>query len=208
MNVKNAVLLIIMMTIGFAGSVQADLGGLVFSFSDTGSGTTLLTASGTADITGGLAGTIPESYSIGWDNLGGSGNDSTSLVADSDFFSFNEPNVSGVFNSYGITQGSTPLNVNGVNLESLDLDGTGATLPYFVLWFESALPQTGIVSATGSAVLNFDFANLPYTVGDSIDLQANGDVTFEFVAIPEPASIGLIGLVSGGIYFSRRFFMI
>jgi hypothetical protein len=30
----------------------------------------------------------------------------------------------------------------------------------------------------------------------------------EMTAIPEPASLGLIALVSGSLYFSRRFFLI
>lgn len=196
---------IILTSVGIAGSLQA---GMVFSFSDNGSGTTLLTASGDVFLLGEVPGVSAEAFSIGWDNLGSSGNDSTSLVADSDFFSFNEPNVGGVFSSYGITQGATPLNVNGVNLSSLDLDGTAASFPYFVLWFEDVLPQSGSVSAAGSAVVNFDFANLPYSVGDSIDLQGNGEVVFEFVAIPEPASAGLMVLISGGIYFTRRFFVV
>ena len=42
------------------------------------------------------------------------------------------------------------------------------------------------------------------------NLTSNNDVwgldNVSFVAIPEPASMGLIGLVSGGIWFTRRFF--
>lgn len=33
-------------------------------------------------------------------------------------------------------------------------------------------------------------------------------ITIDTVSIPEPASIGLLGLISGGIYFTRRFFIV
>jgi len=46
--------------------------------------------------------------------------------------------------------------------------------------------------------------------GYSIVFDGYTNFTFcqEMVAIPEPASIGLIVLISGGLYFQRRFFVI
>ncbi len=56
----------------------------------------------------------------------------------------------------------------------------------------------------------------PVAIGESLDfgydILFDGYTSFTFcqemTAIPEPASLGLIALVSGGLYFKRRFFVI
>ena len=56
----------------------------------------------------------------------------------------------------------------------------------------------------------------PVAIGESLDfgydIVFEGFTSFKFcqemTAIPEPASLGLIALVSGSLYFSRRFFLI
>ena len=180
---------------------------MVFTFSDNGGGTTLVTGSGSADVTGGTPAVSGDATRLGWDNFSPVGvNNSTSLIADSDFFTFNFPPFGGVFRNVSATLGATPLNVDGVNLGTstgLGIDGTDAAFPFFALFFPGGLPQTGVVSASGSAVLNIAFSNLPYGVGQSVDLQNNGDVEFQFVPEPHTAlflGTGLLGLAA----FRRR----
>ena len=50
-----------------------------------------------------------------------------------------------------------------------------------------------------------DGSTVPYLSAAHVQGIAGGDSGW--VAIPEPASISLIGLVTGGIYFARRFFI-
>lgn len=52
-----------------------------------------------------------------------------------------------------------------------------------------------------NATLGDTLSNTPWDSSSVYDLQ------FAIHGIPEPASIGLIGLVSGGVYFARRFFI-
>ena len=93
MKVKYTALLIMLISVGLAGSLQAQM---TFQFSDNGAGTTLITASGSANLTGGQAAFGALVESIGWDDISTPGtNHSYYLVADSDFFTFNEPNVGG-----------------------------------------------------------------------------------------------------------------
>ena len=205
MKIKYTALLITLITVGFAGSLQAQM---TFVFSDTGSNTTLITASGSADLTGTTAASGNNQNWVGWDNFSSAppANDSTSLWADSDFFSFNTNKLSG-FNSFEATLGSIPLNINGVPVVDLAMDGPAST-PFFSLFFDQfvgLLPQTGIVTAEGSAVFGINFADLPYAAGNSIDLQGNGDVVFEFAAIPEPTTVSLLGLSAlAGVMLKRH----
>lgn len=199
-----AVLLITLMA--FSGSASA---GLLFNFSDNGSGTTLLTASGSLDLTGSTAATGVHSQLIGWDDdvVGNTG-----LVADSDLFLFNNPgpSINSNFHQYN-SVGPNTLSVGGNYLaqtSSLWMDGNQPdNYQFFALNFGTALAQTGIVVATGSAVLDFDFANLPYASGTSLDLMQDQSVVFDFGAsasVPEPSILALMGLGLAGIGFARR----
>ena len=202
MKVKYTALLITLITVGFAGSLQAQM---TFAFSDNGSGTTLITASGSTTLTGNGAFTPGSERLIGWDNTGSAGtNNSFALLADSGFFTFNEPNIGGGFAQFAVSNGD--LTVDGVALEFLEMDGTNSSsaYPYFALGFTNSLPQTGSVTASGSAVVDFNFLGLPY-FGQTIDLQNKGEVLFEFAAIPEPTTVSLLGLSAlAGVMLKRH----
>lgn len=202
MQLKYTAQLVMLISVGFVGSLQAQL---TFQFSDNGSNTTLITASGTATLTGGQGALGALVTRIGWDDISTPGtNHSFYLVADSDFFTFNEPNVGGGFNQFTLSGGD--LAIGGIALAFLEMDGTDSPdpYPYFALNFDSALPQTGTVEASGSAVVNFDFLGLPY-FGQSFDLQGTGDVVFSFDAIPEPTTVSLLGISAlAGIMLKRH----
>jgi hypothetical protein len=102
-----------------------------------------------------------------------------------------------------------------------DLTGTGGaapatsttgTSPFFFLQTESILslpggaPSTGEVNET-AVFAGVTLASLGMVAGESMNVVWEGDSAV-IQTIPEPASLGLIGLVSGCIYFSRRFFMV
>ncbi len=60
----------------------------------------------------------------------------------------------------------------------------------------------------------FDFVIYPNPDSEEIFIANLSDpynspriVEIDTISIPEPASIGLIGLISGGVYFTRRFFI-
>ena len=170
---------------------------LMFNFSDNGGTTTLVTASGSADLTGGTPAAGARLRLVGWDDLAPAGDNSTSLVADSDFFTFNVPNIGGGHHTFSAI-GVPTLTVGGVSIrgdnQALRLDGSGAAFPFFALDFVADLPQTGVVSAIGNVVIDIDFAILPYASGTSIDLQGNGDVVFQFgtvSSVPEPGIVPL-----------------
>jgi hypothetical protein len=60
----------------------------------------------------------------------------------------------------------------------------------------------------------FDFVIYPNPDWENIFIANQADPAFnppsfieiDTISIPEPATLGLLGLISGGIYFSRRFF--
>lgn len=201
----NRLAFIFIIFMAFNGTASA---GLLFNFSDNGGNTTLLTASGTLDLTGSTsAGTTTWNRFIGWDdNLGYN----TGLVADSGSFLFNNPapSISG-FNSYN-SIGTNTLSVGGNLLtqsSSLWMDGNVSSFSqFFALDFGIPLAQTGIVQATGSAVLNFSFDDLPYDAVTSLDLMQDQSVIFQFgaVAVAEPSIIALFGLGIFGLGLSRR----
>lgn len=60
------------------------------------------------------------------------------------------------------------------------------------------------MTASGSAVLNFNFADLPYAAGQSVDLQGNGDVVFQFGSVPEPGIMLLLGSGLAALAVHRR----
>jgi hypothetical protein len=49
-----------------------------------------------------------------------------------------------------------------------------------------------------ASTVNIDVGGIPVLTGDFVKINL----------VPEPASIGLLGLISGGIYFARRFFVV
>lgn len=202
MKIKYTALLITLITVGFAGSLQAQM---TFAFSDNGSNTTLITASGSADLTGGSPAIVDFSDLIGWDDYGNVGPDeSTVLISDSSFYTYENPSIGGGFTQFTVLGGD--LTVDGVALEFLKMDGTNSSsaYPFFALTFVSVLPQSGTVSASGSAVVNFDFLNLPY-FGQSVNLQGTEGVIFEFAAIPEPTTVSLLGLSAlAGVMLKRH----
>ena len=53
---------------------------------------------------------------------------------------------------------------------------------------------------------NANFVDQATTIGD-VTFNTFENVTFIATVIPEPASAGLLALISGGIYFARRFFI-
>ena len=110
---------------------------------------------------------------------------------------------------------SFSLSVTGSSFSSLDFNGF--RFDEFG-WQDAPRIITG-VSVTDN-IDGFDASNVSYTA-DEIFVNFSGlysgegnsgegivDVIISTQVIPEPASIGLLGLVSGGIYFSRRFFRI
>jgi hypothetical protein len=65
---------------------------------------------------------------------------------------------------------------------------------------------TEIVLRSANGTWNFQVATP--NAGGASDTVAFSGYGHALVAIPEPASLGLIGLVSGGIFFTRRFFRV
>jgi len=81
-------------------------------------------------------------------------------------------------------------------------------------WTVSVI-QPALVGSEYMGTIQY-LSGTPVAVGESLDfgysIVFDGYTNFSFcqemVAIPEPASLGLIVLISGGLYFQRRFFVI
>jgi hypothetical protein len=107
----------------------------------------------------------------------------------------------------------------GVGLDSIDVtlfwagnNGYGMSITSYDQ-FDNPLQTFGYLD--GKPTYSFDSTELIYSVRTDSKAQSVGGIDWwygvsaiSYTAVPEPASIGLLGLVSGGIYFSRRFFMI
>ena len=129
MKVKYTAVLITLITVGFAGSLQAQM---TFAFSDDGSGKTLITASGSANLSGGTPAIEDFSDLIGWDDYGNVGPDeSTVLISDSSFHTYKNPSIGGGFTQFTVS--GVGVTVAGVALELLEMDGTNSPsiYPYF-----------------------------------------------------------------------------
>lgn len=180
--------------------------GLIFNFSDNGNGTTLVTGSGSALFAGSAAAQGLHRTFIGWDDHTTTG----PLIADSAVTTFSPANLGGGFQSYSATLGGSALNLNGVNLDTTQgiwLDGAGASYPFFVLAFSGELPQSGAVSASGTATVNVPFSVLPYASGSSVDIKGDGSVLFTFgpASVPDLASTAfLMVLAAPGLAVLRR----
>ena len=79
-----------------------------------------------------------------------------------------------------------------------------------VISFEFSLfGNPGIMERENSALLvvRTDVPFYSSTVASVINAGSAEVLSFAPEAVPETASLGLLGLVTGGIYFSRRFFI-
>jgi hypothetical protein len=107
----------------------------------------------------------------------------------------------------------TPIQAFGLYLTGLEPDISGDLFIEFSNGAVQALPVTG---SLGGGVQFYGFTDVTKSINSvtmalegvigSRELYGMDDV--RFVSIPEPASIGLLGLVSGGIFFTRRIFMV
>jgi hypothetical protein len=97
----------------------------------------------------------------------------------------------------GFALGSPPSPGPGTDL--LDIDNAAFGI------YDLATSYGPVFDATPFGVINF--VDQATTIGD-VTFTAYQDVTFTATVIPEPASAGLIALVSSGIYFTRRFFAV
>ena len=84
---------------------------------------------------------------------------------------------------------TAPLNWSDSGVDLNEYIGTG-TLSFDITGPGNVVVQAGSLYGSGGA-----------------DLTGTASVVYDYV-IPEPASIGLIGLFTGGIYFARRFFTV
>ena len=104
----------------------------------------------------------------------------------------------------GVDIGAVGYVTSILSLENMEVNG-------------QAIPNIGGGYAYNTHSFNFERASVVSVTGEfrfSGDFEGLGDQTrFDIgltgaEVIPEPASIGLLALVSGGIYFSRRFFLV
>ncbi len=92
-------------------------------------------------------------------------------------------------------------------LITVDSDAETAKFEVDGLWVGTVDNKNGGTVADVTGRVGVIYADLFSSVSDNSDLSF-GVIDNFTVAIPEPASVCLIALVSGGIYFSRRFFVI
>jgi hypothetical protein len=89
---------------------------------------------------------------------------------------------------------------------------TTGTSPFFfygpggLISLPAGAPQIGEVNET-AVFEGVTLASLGMVAGETINVVWEGDSAI-IQTIPAPASVGLLALVSGGIYFARRRFMI
>ena len=100
---------------------------------------------------------------------------------------------------------SSALNPLGVAPTYADRSSDGDVLHYNF----SMLGGMGILGGESSALLvvRTDARFYEPTVASVINSGAAEMQSFAPIAVPEPASMAMIGLVSAGIYFKRRFFI-
>ena len=103
---------------------------------------------------------------------------------------------------------NTSLETHGATFELYDIGDSLIASTYQL----AAFTYNPVASTFPEAVLSLDFAGTAAyglfkfdAASDSVDPRFIVD-NFSY-SIPEPASVGLLGLISGGIYFTRRFFI-
>ena len=95
---------------------------------------------------------------------------------------------------------------------AISATSTTGTSPFFfygpggLMSLPAGAPQIGEVNET-AIFAGVTLASLGMVAGETINVVWEGDSAI-IQTIPEPASVGLVALVSGGIYFSRRFFRV
>jgi hypothetical protein len=176
--------------LGFVGNAHSSL---ILDISDNGSGTTRWQFSGTGA-------TVTDTFDLpntGFYGENFSPSSPVNVVAPA-FFS--------------IISGSGAFMVNSTSYAFLDVflhtDGGGTLGPHHSFAFSKIagdnLSWSGdIITSAGFSLFNVgSYSTSSMIVGGQIDSSLIVNV------IPEPASMALIGLVAGGIYFKRRFFAV
>lgn len=117
-------------------------------------------------------------------------------------FSFDSP-----INAFG-------LDVNHLNYANMSFADNLGNLSTDVLLGDNGGPAGGpgfenyqffgVVNTESFSEVQLTFERIPGTFAFNATVFLDH---LEYAVIPEPASIGLLGLISGGIYFARRFFV-
>ena len=147
------------------------------------------------------------------------GGDGVFLSTQSISFSYTSANI------LTLTHGTDNWSLSAPTVGTGIITGSDQTIPAFpatlkllgnnsapLSWSASGVDLIGYV---GAGTLNFDTAGAGNVIasaglfaGGGADLTGTASVVYAYDAIPEPASLGLLALVTGGIYFTRRFFTV
>jgi hypothetical protein len=144
-----------------------------------------------------------------------------SAVNDSSSSSLDGASLLNLFTvAYADNQSASSGSLFGSSSDALDTDLTpfqsltGFDLNLYALSGTGAIQNFSTVSPAFSGSTTFDLSGSSILLGSTGDviagdtLNGSGAVIGQWQAIPEPASIGLLGLVSCGIFFTRRIFAV
>jgi hypothetical protein len=149
---------------------------------------------------------------LGWGNNDSGGQRSNNFIPNSAAVEFTIYPINNVSYQTGIvTAGATGASAGGYTATGLDFSHpTRVQLSYT----GTVLTETLTDTTTNASFVNTQAVNLTTLVGSSAYLGFTGGSgglsstqqysTLDFTAVPEPTSLGLVGMASAGVLFRRR----
>jgi hypothetical protein len=197
----------------FASQGYADV---LFAFNEVG-GTVTMTSSGSLDTTK----LVSSGLADGWTGTGFQGSKNIDIIGGTSFggvdtlFGFSPgTDISAITNPGGPFTGADNNGFAAVTTGSKSfVTYSGTTDGWVTLEAGIGVVGSDIIGGIWTPDQNWtwagaSFASLGLNIGTYTVSDASTSESITLQVIPEPASIGLLGLVSGGIFFTRRIFAV